>query len=132
MTASSPCVYIFGFNDNLSVMTMYVDDLLLLGGDTPLLKDLNSQLMGRFAMTDVGDVSMMLGMPIARNRGAKTLTISREHYDRLGLAQLGMAEYNPVHTPGARAELFLMQSGTILLDSTGIQLHQAVTESLMF
>ena len=41
-TASDPCVYIFGSDDNLSILTMYVDDPLLLGGDTPLLKDLKS------------------------------------------------------------------------------------------
>ena len=42
-TASDPCVYIFDSDDNLNVLTMYVDDLLLLGGNTPLLKDLKTQ-----------------------------------------------------------------------------------------
>ena len=81
-TAPDPCVYIFGSDDNLSILTMYVDNLLLLGGDTPLLKDFKIQLMGRFAMTDKGGVPMVLGMQIIRDRGAKTLTISQEHYAR--------------------------------------------------
>ena len=70
-TASDPCVYMFGSDDNLSVLAMYVDDLILLGGNTPLLKDLRIQLMDRFAMTDMGDVSMVLGMQITRDREAK-------------------------------------------------------------
>ena len=131
-TPSDPCVYIFGSDDNLSVLTMYVDDLLLLGGITPLLKDLKIQLMDQFAMNYMGDVSMVLGMQTARDREAKTMTISQEHNAKSVLARFGMAEYNTVHTTGAGAELSLKQPDTILLDSTGIQLYQAITGSLMF
>ena len=131
-TASDPCVYIFyGTDDNIIILAMYVDDFLL-GGYTPLLKDLKSQLMGRFPMTDLGDVSLMLGMQLTRDREAETLNISHEHYARSVLARFGMAEYNPVHTTGAGAESFLKQSDTMLLDSTGIELYQAITGSLMF
>ena len=68
-TASDPCVYIFGSDDNLSVLTMYVDDLFLLGGTTPLLKDLKIQMMDRFAMADMGNVSMVLGMQNPQRQG---------------------------------------------------------------
>ena len=131
-TASDPCVYIFGSNDNLGVLTMYIDELLLLGENTPLLKNLKIQLMDPFAMTDMGDVSMVLGMQITRDREAKALTISQAHYAKSVLARSGMAGCNPVHTTGAGAELSLKQPGTMLLDSTGIQLYQTITESLMF
>ena len=60
-TTSDPCVYIFGSDDNHTVLTMYVDGLFLLGGNTPLLKDFEIKLMNNFAMTDMGDVSMVLG-----------------------------------------------------------------------
>ena len=83
-------------------------------------------------MTDMRDVSMVLGMKMTRDREAKTLTISQEHYPRSVLGRFGMAEYNPEHTTGAGAELFLKQRDTTLLDVTGIQLDQAITESLVF
>ena len=86
---------------------MYVDGLLLLGGNTPLLKDLKIKLVDRFTMTDMGDVSMVLGMQITRDREAKTLTISQDHYTKSVLARFGMGECNPVHKTGAGAELFL-------------------------
>ena len=69
-TASDPRVFIFGSDDNLSILTIYVDDLLLLGGDTPLLNDLKNRLRDRLAMSDVKDVSMVLGMQITRDREA--------------------------------------------------------------
>ena len=111
---------------------MYVGDLLLLGEDTTLLKDLKIQLMDRLAKANIEDVSMVQGMQITRDRGAKTLTISQEHYAKSVLARLGMAEYNPVRTTGAEAESSLKQPDTMLLDSSGIQPIQAITGSLMF
>ena len=111
-TASDPCVYIFGSDDNLSILTMYVDNLVLLGGDTPLLKDFKSQLMGRFAMNDMGDVSMVLGMQITRDREAKTLTSSQEHYARSVPARFGTEKYNPVHTTEQELGVFFSSSRT--------------------
>ena len=61
----------------------------------PKVSDLKSQLMDRFSMTDMGDVSKVLGVQVTRVREAKTLTISQEHYARSALARSGMAERNP-------------------------------------
>ena len=107
-TASDPCVYTFGSDDNLSILTMHVDNLLL--RDTLLLKDFKSQLMGRFAMTDMGDVSMVLGMQLTRDREANTLTISQEHYARSVPARFGMAKYNLVHTTEQERSFFFFSS----------------------
>ena len=56
-------------------------------------------------MTDMGDVSLVLGMQITRYREAGTLTISQEHYTKTILARFGMAGCNPVHTTGAGTKL---------------------------
>ena len=40
-------------------LTLYVDDLLLLGGNA-LLLDMLKKLMRRFRMTDMGNVSLVL------------------------------------------------------------------------
>ena len=52
-------------------------------------------------MTDMGDVSMVLGTQFTRDRGAKALTSSQEYYAKSVLARFGMAECNPLHTTGA-------------------------------
>ena len=88
--------------------------------------------MDRFAMTDMGDVSMVLSMQTTRDRDAKTLTVIQEHYAKSLLARFGIVECNPVRTTGTGAKLPLKQPDTMLLDSTGIQLYQALTGSLMF
>lgn len=76
-----------------------------------MLQDIKCKVMGRFAITDMRDVSMVLGMLISRHREVETLTISQDHYARSVPARFDMAEYNPMHTTGAGAEIFLQAAG---------------------
>ena len=46
-STTGPCVYAFGTSDTSSIPTLYVDDLLLLGGNTPVLKELKRKLIER-------------------------------------------------------------------------------------
>ena len=89
-STTGPCVCTFGTSDTSSMRTLYVDDLLLLGGNTPVLKELKRKLTERFTMTDMGYVSLFLGMQITRERQAGTLTTSQEYCTKPILARLGM------------------------------------------
>ena len=131
-TTYGPCVYTFGTSETFSILTLYVDDLLLLGINTPVLQEVKRKLMNRFTMTDMGDVSLVLGMQISRDRKAGTLAISQEHYTKSILARFSMTGCNPVHTTGAGAGLSIDQPDELLLDPTGTELYQSITGSLMF
>ena len=50
------------------ILTLYVDDLLVIGGDIQLMEKIMSKLIEKFKMTDMGDVSLVLGMQITRDR----------------------------------------------------------------
>ena len=54
---SDPCVYVLEDKTGTAILTLYVDDILLLGNNKKLLGKLKKQLMDRFEMTDYGDVS---------------------------------------------------------------------------
>ena len=56
--------------------------------------------MEKFKMNDMGDVSLVLGMQITRDREKKTLTISQEEYPKSILERFGMANRKPVGTLG--------------------------------
>ena len=43
-----------------------------------MIEKIRIKLMEKFKMTDVGDVSLVLGMQTARERERKTLTVSQE------------------------------------------------------
>ena len=92
------CIYIYNHDGVIIILTLYVDDLLVIGGDILLTRENQEQLM-KFKMTDMGDVSLMLGMQITRDWEKKTLTISQE-YTKSILERFGMANCKPVGTPG--------------------------------
>ena len=65
---SDPCVYVFEDKTGTAKLTLYVDNILLLGNNNQLLGKLKKQLMDRFEMTDHGDVSKVLGTNVTRDR----------------------------------------------------------------
>ena len=74
---SDTCIYIYERDGIIIILTLYVDDLLVIGGDTQLIEKIKRKLMDQFKMTDMGDVvSLVLGMQVTRDRQGKTLTIS--------------------------------------------------------
>ena len=112
------------------ILTLYADDLLVIGGDILLTRENQEQLM-KFKMTDMGDVSLMLGMQITRDWEKKTLTISQE-YTKSILERFGMANCKPVGTLGFSAELSTKQPEEPLLSKEEIQRYQAITGSAMY
>ena len=76
---SDPCVYAFEDKTGTAILTLYVDDILLLRNNKQLLGKLKKQSMDRFEMTDHGDVSKVLGTNVTRDRENGMITI--EHKD---------------------------------------------------
>ena len=74
---SDPCVHIFNGtttmkqglstdDDSTVILTLYVDDVLLEGGSKATLEMIKGKLMSRSKMSDMGDVSRVLGMQLTR------------------------------------------------------------------
>ena len=97
---SDPYVYIYSEGGAIYVLALYVDDVLLLGKDRKVLERIKRKLMGRFSMTDMGDVSLVFGMEVTRYRTKGTFTITQENYVKSLLERYGMGNCNPAHTPG--------------------------------
>ena len=68
---SDTCIYIYNHDGVVIILTLYVDNLLVIGGDIQLIEKIRSKLMEKFKMTDMGDVSLVLGMQITRDREKK-------------------------------------------------------------
>ena len=102
---SDTCVYIYRKNGVVIILTLYVDDLLLVGADIQVIESIKQKLMKRFKMTDMGDVSLVLGMQVTRDRQQKTITTSQENYTKSILETFGMADCKPVSTSGFGQEL---------------------------
>ncbi|CAM9670370.1 unnamed protein product, partial [Laminaria digitata] len=100
---SDPCIYVYTHKDGIHnpvtkkeptfaswnkytvILTIYVDYLLLVGKNKLLLKRLAEPLMRRFDTKCMGDVPLVLGTQVTRDRKKGTLTISQTHYTSLVL-----------------------------------------------
>ena len=57
-----------------------MDDILLSGANQKVVQRLEKALMDLFAMTDMDEVSLILGMSVSRDYDKGTLTISQADY----------------------------------------------------
>ena len=79
-TASDPCVNTYGYDDTLAILIFCVDDILLSGADYRVAQRVKNAFMDRLAMTDMDEVSLILGMSVSRDYDKGTLTISQADY----------------------------------------------------
>ena len=147
---SDPCIYIYTHKDEIHnpvtkkgptlaswnkdtvIITIYVDDLLLVGQNKVLLKQLEEKLVRRFDTKCMGDVSLVLGMQVTRDRKKGTLTISQVHYTKSVLETNGMGECKPVYTVGVGPELSINQGEGNPLTKADAQRYQSNVDSVMY
>ena len=99
-TASDSCVYTKGSGDTYIMVTLFVDDLLITGPSNANMAEVQRELVEKFAMTDLGDVSQILGIEVKRDKAAGTIELSRGQCTLSVLKRFNMSDCNPVHGPG--------------------------------
>ena len=50
------CVYIYNHNNTVAIITLYVDDLLVIGSNVRVIETIKKKLKDNFQMSDPGDV----------------------------------------------------------------------------
>ncbi|GJW94157.1 retrotransposon protein, putative, ty1-copia subclass [Tanacetum coccineum] len=66
--SDEPCVYLKASKSYVTFLIMYVDDILIMGNNIPMLQDVKSYLGRCFAMKDLGEAAYILGIKIYRDR----------------------------------------------------------------
>ncbi len=75
-----PCVYMRASGSIVVFLILYVDDILLMGNNIPMLQDVKSWLGKCFAMKDLGEAAYVLGIKIYRDRSKRLLGLSQSAY----------------------------------------------------
>ena len=65
------CVYIMKSGSSFTILSLYVDDILLASNDLNMIQSIKSWLNSKFEMKDMGEASYVLGIKIMRNRKRK-------------------------------------------------------------
>ena len=129
---SDPCVYTHASGVTFVILTLYVDDILTIGKDPTLVEEKRKKLKERFEMTDVGEVSRILGMEVTRDYDEGTLAITQTAYADNILERFGMQDANAAHTPEYRTELSAEQPEDKLLGAEATKSYQSITGSLLY
>ena len=75
-----PCLYVKKTPTEISIIALYVDDLLIIGNSKVKIDQLKGEFKKRFEMKDIGPVKIMLGIEISRDRPNRRLFISQKDY----------------------------------------------------
>ena len=62
--------------DRVIYLVLYVDDMLLVGNDKEIIKDLKTQFSSKFDMKYLGVVNYILGMEIKRDLAKRKLWLN--------------------------------------------------------
>ena len=79
-TASDPCVYTRGKQADYVMLTLFVDDILLTGPSIRVLQDVQDTLKTKFSISELGPVSLILGIEVTRDTERGTLQLSQHKY----------------------------------------------------
>ncbi|PRQ27705.1 putative linoleate 9S-lipoxygenase [Rosa chinensis] len=81
----------------VTVLIIYVDDMVVTGNDLEEIKKLQSALSVEFEMKDLGSLKYFLGIEVAR--GKDCIMLSQRKYVLDLLAETGMLDCQPADTP---------------------------------
>ncbi|GKF39282.1 retrotransposon protein, putative, ty1-copia subclass, partial [Tanacetum coccineum] len=75
-----PYVYQKASGSYVTFLILYVDDILIMGNNIPMLQDVKSYLGKCFAMKDLGEAAYILGIKIQRDRSKQLIGLCQSAY----------------------------------------------------
>ena len=91
------CLYIKVEPQGLTIVILWVDDIIILGKTIILVNNFKTQLKNRFDVKDNGELSYFLGINIKFSKDK--VNISQKDYCKDILKRFNMQDCNPVYTP---------------------------------
>ncbi|GJW87052.1 retrotransposon protein, putative, ty1-copia subclass [Tanacetum coccineum] len=77
---NEPCVFLKASGSNVTFLILYVDDILIMGNNIPMLQDVKSYLRRCFAMKDLGEAAYILGIKIYKDRSRRLIGLCQSAY----------------------------------------------------
>ena len=84
--------------DQISIITVWVDDLMLFSTSTETMKIIKHDILGAFEVTDLGEPSKIVSIEITCDQAQKKITITQTNYIDVILTKYGLQDASPVCT----------------------------------
>jgi hypothetical protein len=85
-----PYVYKKASGSSVVFLILYVDDILLIGNDIPMLEAAKTSLKNSFSMKDLGEAAYILGIKIYRDRSKSLIGLNQDTYIDKVLKRINM------------------------------------------
>ncbi|EJF56279.1 hypothetical protein DICSQDRAFT_71809 [Dichomitus squalens LYAD-421 SS1] len=131
-TYSDAGVYVYRRHggNSVTIVVLYVDDLLLFGDNKNHIKQVKRMLGRQYKMTDLGAVQRFLGLRIRRDRASRIVDIDQEDYVQSVLERFEMADCKPANTPLPAGAALVKYDG--LASDAERSCYQSLIGSLMY
>ena len=97
-SAADPCIYVRNEN-SLSIVAVYVDDLIIATKTTEDMQELKQLLQSRLKMKDMGELHYCLGINITHDQVKGTVEMHQKQYIQKMLERYKLSNVKPVSTP---------------------------------
>ncbi|GJR84638.1 retrotransposon protein, putative, ty1-copia subclass [Tanacetum coccineum] len=77
---NEPYVYLKASGSYVGILILYVDDILLMSNNIPMLQDVKSYLGRSFSMKDLGETAYILGIKIYRDKSKRLIGLCQSAY----------------------------------------------------
>jgi hypothetical protein len=94
-----PCIFLWRKENKFVILSLYVDDALVLGNHKQKIQEVKNKLNKEFKIKDLGEPKLFLGIEILRDRKNKTITLHQSAFTQRILKRFGMEGSNPAATP---------------------------------
>lgn len=98
-TTSDPCVYTRLSDFRLTIVTVWVDDLIVSTENQTDMDQFEGEIGNTFNIKNVGEPRLLIGMEIDRDRSRHTLWLRQTAYIDAILKRFGLSNCYPVTTP---------------------------------
>ena len=109
-------MYTRGEGQSWLILGVYVDDLIITGGDAAAVTKFEEQMKNTFRMSDLGLLSYYLGLEVTQR--ARGITLHQTAYATKILEKAGLAGCNPSATPMETKLKLLKEGSTPSVDAT--------------
>jgi hypothetical protein len=93
-----------GGDEPASLIALYVDDITMAAKSVKIIQKDKEALKARYEMSDLGELTWILGMHVTRDRKAGWIALSQEKYIDDILQRFGKANVRPISTPSLANE----------------------------
>jgi hypothetical protein len=93
------CVYSKKVGNHFIYVVLYLDDMLLVGNNMDVIKEVKLRLSSKFDMKDLGSVNFIIGMEIKRDHANYKLWLNQIKFFEMILQRFNMNESKPIKDP---------------------------------